>query len=143
MKLIYLVSLIWVFAFASCGKKSEEQPKPKTITEILSKTWRISRVTINGSVDNVGNYSNYRITLSQNGSYRIVLSNSPITIVAHLGDSGTWELTDNNTFILFDKGNPTRETKTPLISPSETSFSVRFNLDDKLRSEYVVGFVPA
>ncbi|SFF61213.1 lipocalin-like domain-containing protein [Thermoflexibacter ruber] len=145
MKILHIILLlVALFVFDGCKKKgTEEPPKPKTPKEMLTKTWRISRVTINGSVDNMRNYGSYRITFFANGTYNIVLSDSPITIVAHLGDSGTWELVDNNTNILFDRGNPSREAKTPLLNLTETSFSVRFRADDKANSEYQIDFVPA
>lgn len=130
------------FTFTACSKKSEEPPKPKTPKELLSKTWRMSRVTVNGLVDNVGNYSSYRITFSSNGTYRVIATGSPITIFIHRDETGTWELINNNTTFLFDK-NTSKEDELPFSNLTETSFSVRFRANDKLNSEYLIEFVPA
>ena len=60
--------LIVFFAFitTSCGSKGGEATK--TLLEVLSKNWKISRVTINGTPDNAGSYANYRVVLQQNGT---------------------------------------------------------------------------
>ncbi len=144
MKILHIILLfMFLFVFNACKKKAtEEPPKPKTPKEMLSKTWRISRVTINGTVDNTRDYSGYRITFSSNGTYNVVLGGSPITILTHFDNNGTWELTDNNTAVLFDK-NTSKEDKMPFTNLTDTSFSVRFNATDKANSEYVIDFVPA
>jgi hypothetical protein len=145
MKILHIILLLFtiLFVFDACKKKAtEEPPKPKTPKEMLSKTWRISRVTINGSVDNVRDYSGYRITFSSNGTYNVVLGGSPITILTHFDNTGTWELTDNNTAILFDKST-NKEDKMPFSNLTETSFSVRFRANDKANSDYAIDFVPA
>jgi len=115
---------------------------PKTLLEILSRNWRITKVTINGTVDTQGNYSNYRIVLQQNGTYAVTLGNSPVNIVINPANNGRWEITDNETSITFDKGTP-NEFKVTLVTKTETAFSVRFKVPrsiNKTEPEYLVEF---
>ncbi|MCU0389592.1 MAG: lipocalin family protein [Thermoflexibacter sp.] len=117
---------------------------PKTLLEILSKNWRITRVTINGTVDSQGNYSGYRIVLQQNGTYVVTLGNSPANIVINPTNNGRWEIADNETSIIFDKGTP-NEFKVTLVSKTESAFSVRFKVPrsiNKTEPEYVIDFAP-
>lgn len=144
MKILHIILLlVALFVFDGCKKKgTEEPPKPKTPKEMLTKTWRISRVTINGTVDNMRDYSSYRLTFSANGTYRVVATGSPITIFIHRDENGTWELINNNTAFLFDKGT-SKEDELPFSNLTETSFSVKFIANDKANSEYQIDFVPA
>ncbi|GAB4188671.1 MAG: hypothetical protein OHK0057_11160 [Thermoflexibacter sp.] len=148
MKLLqYLVSkkLLFVASFiillSACGGGGGGST-PKTLLEILSKNWRITKVTINGTVDTQGNYSNYRIVLQQNGTYAVTLGNSPVNIVINPANNGRWEITDNETSITFDKGTP-NEFKVTLVTKTETSFSVRFKVPrsvNKTEPEYLIEF---
>lgn len=144
MKILHIILLLAaLFVFEGCKKKAtEEPPKPKTPKELLSNTWRISRVTINGTVDNMRDYGSYRLTFSANGTYRVIATGSSITIFIHRDENGTWELINNNTAFLFDKGTP-KENELPFSNLTEASFSVRFRANDKANSEYQIDFVPA
>ncbi|TAH22458.1 MAG: hypothetical protein EAZ08_00860 [Cytophagales bacterium] len=125
---------------SSCGK---EGSSPKTLLEILSKNWKISRVTINGTADNAGNYGNFRVVLQQNGTYAVTLGNSPVNIVLNSSNNGRWEITGNETSITFDKGT-TNEFLVTLVTKTETGFSIRFKLPksvNKTEPEYVIEFV--
>jgi hypothetical protein len=148
MKLLqYLASkkLLFVALFtillSACGGGGGGST-PKTLLEILSKNWRITKVTINGTVDTQGNYSNYRIVLQQNGTYAVTLGNSPVNIVINPANNGRWEITDNETSITFDKGTP-NEFKVTLVTKTETAFSVRFKVPrsvNKTEPEYIIEF---
>lgn len=127
---------------SSCGKKGDD---PKTLLQILSQNWKISRVTINGTADNAGNYGNFRALLQQNGTYAITLGNSPVNIVLNSANNGRWEITGNETSITFDKGT-TNEFVVTLVTKTETSFSIRFKLPrsvNKTEPEYVIEFILA
>lgn len=137
-----LFFIVFVAVFSSCGSKGGDTPK--TLLEILSKNWRISRVTINGTVDNTGNYGSFRAVLQQNGTYAITLGGSPINIVINPANNGRWVITDNETSITFDQGTP-NEFKVTLVTKTETSFSVRFKIPrsiNKTEPEYIIEFVP-
>ncbi len=148
MKLLqYIVSKKMLFIVLStillsaCGKGGGGST-PKTLLEILSRNWRITKVTINGTVDTQGNYSNYRIVLQQNGTYAVTLGNSPVNIVINPANNGRWEITDNETSITFDKGTP-NEFKVTLVTKTETAFSVRFKVPrsiNKTEPEYLIEF---
>lgn len=130
------------FAMASCGGGGGDTPK--TLLEILSKNWRISRVTINGAVDNSGNYGTFRILLQQNGTYAVTQGNSPTYIIINPANNGRWEVSGNETSVTFDKGTSNEFTIT-LVTKTETSFSVRFKVprsSNKTEPEYIIEFVP-
>ncbi len=129
------------FVMASCGGGGGDTPK--TLLEILSKNWKISRVTINGTVDNVGNYSNFRILLQQNGTYAVTAGSSPVYIIINPANNGRWEISGNETSMTFDKGTSNEFTIT-LVTKTEASFSVRFKVpksSNKTEPEYIVEFV--
>jgi uncharacterized protein (UPF0333 family) len=135
-----LIIVLFVAILTACGSKGEDTPK--TLLEILSKTWRISRVTINGTVDNTGNYGNYRVSFQQNGTYVVTPGGAPVNIVVNPANNGRWVITDNETSITFDQGTP-NEFKITLVTKTETAFSVRFKIPrsiNKTEPEYVIEF---
>jgi len=135
--LLFIATLI-----SSCGSKGGDTPK--TLLEILSKNWKISRVTINGTADNAGNYGNFRVVLQQNGTYAVTLGNSPVNIVLNSSNNGRWEITGNETSVTFDKGTA-NEFVVTLITKTEAGFSIRFKLPksvNKTEPEYMIEFVP-
>lgn len=135
-----LLVALFTILLSACGGGGGNAVK--TLLEILSNNWRITKVTINGTVDTQGNYSNYRIVLQQNGTYAVTLGNSPVNIVINPANNGRWEITDNETSITFDKGTP-NEFKVTLVTKTETSFSVRFKVPrsiNKTEPEYIIEF---
>lgn len=137
-----LILLFFATLISSCGSKGGDTPK--TLLEILSKNWKISRVTINGTADNAGNYGNFRVVLQQNGTYAVTLGNSPVNIVLNSSNNGRWEITGNETSVTFDKGTA-NEFVVTLITKTEAGFSIRFKLPksvNKTEPEYIIEFVP-
>ncbi len=146
MKLLKSVFIVVLFAtfLSACGSKGGSTPL--TLLELLSKTWRISKVTINGTVDNTGNYGAFRVAFQQNGTYVVTLGNSPINIVINPANNGRWAITDNETSITFDQGSSNEFKVTIPSKPSEssTTFSVRFKVPrttNKTEPEYIIDFV--
>jgi hypothetical protein len=140
---IFFVAVLAIF-LAGCGSKGGSTPL--TLLELLSKTWRISKVTINGTVDNTGNYSAFRVAFQQNGTYVVTLGNSPINIVINPSNNGRWAITDNETSITFDQGTSNEYKVTIPAKPSESvsTFSVRFKVPrtvNKTEPEYIIEFV--
>jgi hypothetical protein len=142
-KYIYYLSFFMALGLlTACPKKGET---PKTLLEIISKNWKVSRVLINGQVDNTGNYTSFRALLQQNGTYAITVGGAPISIVINPSNSGKWELANGDTQITFDKGT-SNEFVITLVEKTESKFTIRFKVPksiNKTEPEYTFEFVPA
>jgi hypothetical protein len=126
----------------ACPKKSTT---PKTLLEILSKNWKVSRVLINGQVDNAGNYTNFRLLLQQNGTYAVTVGEAPASVVINPSNNGKWEISSGETQIVFDKGT-SNEFAVTLVEKTENKLTIRFKIPpsiNKTEPEYTFEFVPA
>jgi hypothetical protein len=119
----------------------------KTPVELISGTWRVSRVLLNGNPDNTGNYTAFRITFqSASGNatnYNVIPGNAPARPNINPANTGTWTLGANNTQIILDKGTPNEITLTVLESTAN-SLRIRFKLPrniDKTEPEYTFELV--
>jgi hypothetical protein len=103
-----LILMALVGLLSSCGTST---PEP-TVVELLAKTWRVSRATINGQADNNTNYSAFRITFTRNDqnptTYTVIPGNAPRPNL-NPANTGAWVLTQNNTQIVLDRGNAQAE----------------------------------
>jgi hypothetical protein len=68
--------------------------------ETLSRSWKIKEVSIDGTVDNTTNYSAYVFKFNLNGTYEF--TKASVT-------TGNWELNDNGSILLLDKGTSNEE----------------------------------
>jgi hypothetical protein len=130
MKKIYLLLLLAVFVFAC---KPDENPSKK---ELLSKTWKIKSVTINGVADNTTNYSSWALTFSNDGTYSFIKGSNT--------ETGTWVLNAAETQIILDQGTSTEKTYTLLSINSsfldfETTVPATFKEGEKV---YVYSLIP-
>jgi hypothetical protein len=133
-----------VFMSSKCGGGGATA---KTPLELISGTWRVSRVLLNGNPDNTGNYTAFRITFqSASGNptnYNVIPGNAPARPNINPANTGTWALGANNTQIILDRGTPNEITLTVLES-TENSLRIRFKLPrnvDKTEPEYTFELV--
>ena len=122
-RFLLLFALVAALLFAC--KKDDETPRTKT--ELLTaRTWLINEALAANSIGTVtiyrkGNAANaedlslFRLTLSSNGTYRLVDTD---------GDSGngTWKFTDNETKLNLDDGDALWE----VLTLTETNFDARY-----------------
>jgi Lipocalin-like domain len=105
---LLVVILALIALVTSCGPKT---PDP-TEVELLAKTWRVSRATINGQADNNTNYSAFRITFQRSDqtptNYTVVPGNAPRPNLSPT-NTGTWVLSADKKQITLDRGNATAE----------------------------------
>ncbi|MCS6967026.1 MAG: lipocalin family protein [Cytophagales bacterium] len=137
------LALVGVLVF-QCGKKGT---KAKTPVELITGTWRVSRVLLNGNPDNTGNYSAFRITFqSASGNptnYNVIPGNAPAKPNINPANTGPWALTNNDTQIVLDRGTP-NEIVLAILELTETSLRIRFKLPrnvDKTEPEYTFELV--
>ncbi len=133
-----------VFISSKCGRGGATA---KTPLELISGTWRVSRVLLNGNPDNTGNYTAFRITFqSASGNptnYNVIPGNAPARPNINPANTGTWALGVNNTQIILDRGTPNEITLSVLES-TENSLRIRFKLPrnvDKTEPEYTFELV--
>lgn len=121
----------------------------KTPVELITGTWRVARVLLNGNPDNTGNYTAFRITFqSASGNpttYSVTPGNAPAKPNLNPANTGSWALGSNNTQIILDRGTPNEIILTVLES-TENSLRIRFKLPrnvDKTEPEYTFELVRA
>lgn len=95
--LLLFVALGVTLATSSC--KKEDEP---TKTELLTKTWKISEVYVNGQLDADPSYGMYRFTFTATGTYNITYTGG--------ADNGVWEFNTDESRIIFDKGTADEDT---------------------------------
>lgn len=97
MVIFGLLSLLWM---SGCSSSTTEVPGPGT-EELLARTWRVSRVFINGQQDVASSYGNFRLQFSPGGSYRWV-DPTGNTTGGTAGDvRGSWSLNSDGTKVLL------------------------------------------
>ena len=119
----------------------------KTPFELISGSWRVSRVLLNGNPDNSGNYSAFRITFQGASgnptTYSVTPGNAPARPNLNPSNTGTWALQNNNTQIVLDRGTP-NEIILTILESTENSLRIRFRLPrniDKTEPEYTFELV--
>jgi hypothetical protein len=96
-QLVIVLGIFFMGSFSGCKKNDPNPSKP----EMLSISWKVGSVTINGTIDNITDYNNYSYTFNTDGTYNFT---TPNTV------SGTWELNSTETkIILHDSVNGTSE----------------------------------
>jgi len=100
----------------SCKEKGESPSPGATPAEMLTRTWKVNAVTINGQADNTTDYSNYRFAFNTNQTYNFTMPDT---------QQGTWELIANATALTLDKGTA-EEQRVEVPKLSETALELEF-----------------
>jgi hypothetical protein len=130
MTKIYLLLVLTVIVFAC---KPDENPSKK---ELVSKSWKIKSVTINGVADNTTDYSSWTLKFTNDGTYLFTMGSNT--------ETGTWALNAAETQIILNGGTSTEKTYTLLsINKSfldfETTIPATFKEGEKV---YVYSLIP-
>ncbi len=91
--LLFILSLTFV---ASNCKKPEPEPVKPTEEQLISKEWKVKRVTINNVQDESTNYSSYRRKFDTDGTYKF-------TDAPGVTKRGKWKLTSNKQRLILDE----------------------------------------
>jgi len=116
LKYFSLIALL-ITLLVSCGDDDDDNP---TNTDLVSKTWRVSRVLINGTEDVSTDYSAYRFTFTSNGTFNFTDPTSR---------SGSWAFNSTETTIVVDG-----ETYT-IITLTETSFIFERTIPENFKDD--------
>jgi hypothetical protein len=137
---ISLIFLILSLFINACRKKVEP-----TTTEKISKTWRVSRATFNGQNDNASLYSTFRLRLTTDGNYTVIVGNAPAKPNRTNANLGRWVLEGNDTQIIMDKGTPNEGIIFLVGVPTDQNLNIRFRQDrlaNKTEPEYTFDLIP-
>ena len=135
------IFILFLFTFISACKKKVEP----TTTEKISRTWRVSRATFNGLNDNVSLYSTFRLRLTAEGNYTVIVGNAPAKPNRTNANLGNWVIEGNDTQIVMDKGTPNEATIFLVGVPTEQNLNIRFRQDrlaNKTEPEYTFDLIP-
>ena len=90
----YSIALMLLMASTVACKKDDEN-RPQTKKEMVTKKWSVQEVLINSLPDNSQDYSSFSYQFNSDGTYSI--NNGGV-------QTGTWELNSSETIIILDKG---------------------------------------
>ena len=115
-----LLSLAVLFAFLLPACESTTEPTPPRWELLTSTLWRSEKVLVLGplqgqSTDITSSFPAFTISFGKEGTYASVLQ------------SGTWELIENDTKILFDKGLISQTTG-EIVELDRTRFRMKLTL---------------
>lgn len=137
---LYIFITLVLFLLNACKKKVEP-----SISEKISKTWRVTRATFNGIVDNASLYTTFRLRLTGEGTYTVIVGNAPAKPNRTAGNVGRWVLESNDTQMVMDKGTAS-ETMILLVGiPTDQNLTIRFRQDklaNKTEPEYTFEMIP-
>jgi hypothetical protein len=137
---LYILVALSLLSLFACKKKVEP-----TVSEIISKTWKISRATFNGIPDTPNLYLTFRLRLTSEGNYTIIIGNAPAKPNRTSSNTGRWVLESNNTQMVMDKGTPNEAVIFLVGTPTDQALSLRFRQDkavNKTEPEYTFEMVP-
>ncbi len=112
----HVLILVILIALMACKEEGEAPTPEPTPAEMLSRTWKVNAVTINGQADNTTDYSNYRFKFNSNQTYNFTMSDN---------QQGTWELIANATALTLDKGTAD-EQRVEVPKLNETALELEF-----------------
>jgi hypothetical protein len=121
--LIAVMIAIFTFCLTGCEEKKVEPSRQ----EMISKTWKVGQVIVNGSVDGSSDYSSYRYEFQPSGTYIFSGSNRPTR-------QGKWEFTSTQQKIILDKSTPAEEIVL-VISLTEASAELEFTVPATYKSD--------
>lgn len=112
----HLIMLTICLAMMACKEEEEPAAPDATPSEVISRTWKVQSVTIDGQADNATDYSAYRFTFNANQTYRFVMPDT---------QEGSWELIANASALTLDKGTA-REQRVEVQTLTETQLHLEF-----------------
>jgi hypothetical protein len=112
----YMLMLTICLAMMACKEGDEGTMPEPTPFEMISRTWKVQSVTVNGQADNTTDYSNYRFTFNTNQTYSFTIPDNR---------QGAWELIANATALTLDKGTA-QEQRVEVPTLSETLLELEF-----------------
>jgi len=114
--LTILFATLFLTTLASCSKDDDAEPSKTTL--LTSKTWVANQVLVD-SINRTNEFDfdiqSIKYTFEERGVYLYTYNGSV--------SNGTWEFTDNETKILFDKGT-SYEASSDLVKLSSTSLTL-------------------
>ncbi|MEM9672607.1 MAG: hypothetical protein AAF992_08425 [Bacteroidota bacterium] len=114
--------ILALFALAACKEESTDPAEP-TPEELISRTWRVQSVQVNGQNEDAADYSNFQFTFNANQTYRFLNPDE---------QQGSWQLIANATLLILDQGAE-EEQQVAVFGLSETELTLEFTEEsDKL-----------
>ncbi|MEM9833080.1 MAG: lipocalin family protein [Bacteroidota bacterium] len=107
--------ILILFVLAACIEESTDPAEP-TSEELISRTWQVESVQINGQNEDAADYSNFQFTFNANQTYRFLNPDE---------QQGSWQLTANATLLVLDQGT-SREQQVAVFGLSETELTLEF-----------------
>ena len=139
--ILYTLTLFLFISLFACKKKVEP-----SLSEKISKNWRITRATFNGIPDNPTLYTTFRLRLNSDGNYTIIIGGAPAKPNRTASNVGKWVLQSNNTQMIMDQGRPEEAIIFLVGTPTEQNLTLRFRQDktvNKTEPEYTFEMIPA
>ena len=109
------IIFICLLALAAC-KEEPTDPAEPTSEELISRTWQVQSVQVNGQAEDAADYSNFRFTFNANQTYRFLNPDE---------QQGSWQLTGNGTLLILNRGTE-QEQQVPIFELSETELLLEF-----------------
>jgi hypothetical protein len=111
----YNLLYFFIIGLAAIGCRGEEEPLPAR-EHITKNSWQVESVFINGTADGITDYSGYRYTFREDGTY---------TIFDPSEREGTWDLNGNETILILDPGTPDQQ-EVPILERENNLLSLQF-----------------
>ncbi len=112
--------ILILFVLAAC-KEEPTDPSEPTPEEMISRTWQVQSVQVNGQNEDAADYSNFRFTFDANQTYRFLNPDE---------QQGSWELTANGTLLILDQGTE-QEQQVAVFELSETELTLEFTEENE------------
>ncbi|MEM9833083.1 MAG: hypothetical protein AAF944_20785 [Bacteroidota bacterium] len=107
--------ILILFLLAACQEEATDPAEP-TPEELISRTWRVQSVQVNGQNEDAADYSNFRFTFNANQTYRFLNPDE---------QQGSWQLIANATLMVLDQGTD-QEQQVAVFGLSETELTLEF-----------------
>ncbi|MEO0331393.1 MAG: lipocalin family protein [Bacteroidota bacterium] len=107
--------ILILFSLVAC-KKEPTAPAEPTPEELISRTWQVQSVQVNGQGEDAADYSNFRFTFNADQTYRFLNPDE---------QQGSWQLTANGTLLILNQGTE-QEQQVPIFELSETELLLEF-----------------
>ena len=107
--------ILMLFSLVACKEEATDPAEP-TPEELISRTWRVQSVQVNGQDEDVADYDDFQFTFNSNQTYRFLNPDE---------QQGSWQLTANATLLVLDQGIG-QEQQVAIFGLSETELILEF-----------------